>query len=192
MFEVEHIFQIVSIIGGTFLLEDATALSVGLLIIDGQLSAWVGFIGLVLGITIGDILLFCAGRFRCSRRFMIRRIPRRQLRRARRLFRRHVAEALVIARFTPGMRFPTYVAAGLLRVPMLTFVTFVTILSFLWISFLGVLLFWLGEQWVKELLDWWGLPLVILALVLIVVIVKIGVRRAAGTPSESNAHRRDG
>ena len=170
---VEHIFQIVSIIAGTFILEDATALSVGVLILDRALEPWVGFMGLLVGIVVGDILLFFGGRIRCARRFLLRRIPRSKISKARRLFKRHVVEALIVARFTPGMRAPTFFAAGLFNVSLTIFILTVVVLSLLWISFLGMVLYWLGKSGAERLLGWWGVPLIILCIVAVTIYLKM-------------------
>ncbi|MCF7853809.1 MAG: VTT domain-containing protein [Candidatus Pacebacteria bacterium] len=105
----------------TFILEDLTSVTSGLLVADGKMDFAAAFLGLTLGITTGDFGLYLIGRL--AQRYVIlwRLINRERLERGKHWFHRNMLSAVLGARFMPGVRMPAYVAAGVLHAPPLKF-----------------------------------------------------------------------
>ncbi len=91
--------------------EDLTCVATGVLVAQGKLPFAAGALACAFGIFAGDLLLVLAGR---SARFPSLR------RRASSLtfLDRHAGWKLALTRFTPGLRLPTYVSAGLRGIPI--------------------------------------------------------------------------
>lgn len=97
--------------------EEPVTFGSALMVASGDLGFWPAFAALSLGLPTGDCLLYALGRF--GKRFVEgSRWYRRSaaVRNAGCWFDRNVIGAVFLARFTPGLRFPTYVAAGMLHV----------------------------------------------------------------------------
>jgi len=115
--------MIVLLIVATFVSEDLTCLGTGLLVAQGRLGLATGVLACFLGLWIGDILLYLAGRG--LGRAVLTRAPLRwlvkaeSLDRASRWFEARGGRVIILARVIPGLRLPTYVAAGVLRANLL-------------------------------------------------------------------------
>jgi len=104
----------------TFVSEDLTCIGAGLLVAEGRLG-WMAAMGACLvGIFVGDLLLYAAGRY--LGRPVLRLPPLRwwvseaAFERSAAWFERRGAVVIGLGRFVPGTRLPTYLAAGILRV----------------------------------------------------------------------------
>ena len=124
------------IVAATFVSEDLTCIGTGLLIARGSLP-WTAGVGACLaGIVVGDLLLYAGGRL--IGRPVTRVAPLRwlvrpeELDRACRWFTERGAALLLGGRFVPGTRLPTYVAAGVVRMPLLPFAFWILVAAVLW------------------------------------------------------------
>jgi membrane protein DedA with SNARE-associated domain/pimeloyl-ACP methyl ester carboxylesterase len=105
----------------TLVSEDLACLTAGLLVARGLIPLPAGIFASLAGIWLGDMALYAAGRY--GWHWLIRRAPLRWLIRenaldaARQFLNRRGAMAIFISRFTPGMRLPLYVAAGVVKMP---------------------------------------------------------------------------
>jgi membrane protein DedA with SNARE-associated domain len=113
-----------TIAAGTLVAEDLAAVGAGLLAADGRLGLAAATIAAGAGIWVGDALLWLAGRGAGAA--LDGRIARllaspAQIARAREAFAARAGAALVAARFVPGTRTATYVAAGALGIPFRVF-----------------------------------------------------------------------
>ncbi|NIM00443.1 MAG: alpha/beta fold hydrolase [Acidobacteria bacterium] len=113
------VLLLVSIAMATLVSEDLTCIVVGLLAGQGRLPFVAGVVACCVGIFIGDMLLFAAGRWfgrpalaYAPLKWLIR--PEQVDASSRWLNRRGPA-VIAISRFVPGLRLPTYFAAGVLR-----------------------------------------------------------------------------
>lgn len=109
----------------TFVQEDVPTVGAALLAAAGSLSWPVGFLGVFLGIWIGDALLYllarCVGRPLLQRPWARRFFNPAAVARSERWFGERGIWLLLTSRFVPGTRLPTYLAAGFLRLPFGTF-----------------------------------------------------------------------
>ncbi len=105
----------------TLVSEDLACIAAGLLVAAGKLAFGPAAAACFAGIFAGDMLLVLLGR-RLGRAALVRwplrgRVSPDALTWAERWFGRRGAWVIVASRFTPGTRLPTYVAAGILRMP---------------------------------------------------------------------------
>ena len=124
------------IVAATFVTEDLTCIGAGLLIARGSLP-WAAGVGACLaGIVVGDLLLYAGGRL--VGRPVVRVAPlrwlirREELDRACRWFTERGGALLLWGRFVPGTRLPTYVAAGVVRMPLMPFTFWILVAAALW------------------------------------------------------------
>ena len=124
------------IVAATFVSEDLTCIGTGLLIARGSLP-WTAGVGACLaGLVVGDLLLYAGGR--AIGRPVTRVAPLRwlirqeELERACRWFTARGGALLLGGRFVPGTRLPTYLAAGVVRMPVLPFALWILVAAVLW------------------------------------------------------------
>ena len=97
----------------TFVTEDLACIATGLLVAQGQVGFFPGTAACLLGIFAGDVLLYLAGRF--AGRPALRFVSAEQIERASTWISAKGMIVVFLSRFMPGLRLPTYVAAGLLK-----------------------------------------------------------------------------
>ena len=120
----------------TLVSEDATCVAAGLLVAKGDASFAVAAGGSLFGIFFGDVLLFLAGRF--VGRPALRVAPFKWFVRAGEVarssdwFERRGPAVILLSRFLPGTRVPTYFAAGLLETSFLKFSLYFLIAAAAW------------------------------------------------------------
>ena len=124
------------IVAATFVSEDLTCIGTGLLIARGSLPWTAGVGACLVGLVVGDLLLYAGGRWIgrpftriAPLRWMIRQ---EELERACRWFSERSAALLIGGRFVPGTRLPTYVAAGVVRMPVIPFSLWIVVAAVLW------------------------------------------------------------
>ena len=129
----------------TFILEDPTTVGSGLLVADGRMAYWAAFLGLSIGIAAGDFGLYLCGGL--AQGWVRRRglLDSGRLQAAGRWFDRNVVTAVLAARFIPGMRLPTYLAAGVLKVSAARFLAVAVGASVIWTYILLNLTVRMGE-----------------------------------------------
>src|SRR5881394_1923351 len=109
----------------SFVSEDAATISSALSIFGGPLSWPLGFASCFAGIWLGDLGLYAVARYAgkglLHSRWVARFTDPAAIDRCERSFTRNSTIALIASRFVPGTRLPTYLAAGLFRVPVRQF-----------------------------------------------------------------------
>src|ERR1051325_8708746 len=120
----------------TFASEDLTCIATGGLIAAGKIGFLPGTLACVAGIYLGDLLLYFAGRLigRPILRWrpLRRLLPEDKLDPASAWLAQRGAGVVILSRFTPGLRLPTYVAAGLLKTRFWTFALYFLLAAVLW------------------------------------------------------------
>jgi pimeloyl-ACP methyl ester carboxylesterase len=134
--------QLGVLFAATFVSEDLTCISAGLLARDGQIDFFVAILGSLLGIFVSDIWLWGMGRVFGRRvlgwRWVARRIPPASVDRFGVRFDRHLGKAVVASRFLPGTRLPMYVAAGIVSKRPWGFIVWLFVAALLWTPILVV------------------------------------------------------
>jgi len=128
--------QVVAIAAATLLSEDAACIGTGLLVAQGRIDFAAGAFACFAGIVAGDLLLFGAGRLVGSalleRPALHRWLGPHAVARASSWLECRGPAVVLLSRFTPGMRLPTYFAAGLLGVNARAFASWLVVAAALW------------------------------------------------------------
>lgn len=121
---------------GTFVSEDAACLAAGALAGQGRISFALGVSACFAGIFVGDILLYWIGRifgWRVVETGIFRRfVSKRSISEASAWLEKRGASAVFLSRFLPGLRLPTYLAAGFLRTDFWKFSLYFLIAALVW------------------------------------------------------------
>jgi membrane protein DedA with SNARE-associated domain len=149
------------------------------MVAQGRLTFGPALLGCSLGIFLGDIGLFLAGRW--LGRPVVARAPLRwflspeSLDRASAWFVHRGPRAIFLSRFMPGLRLPTYFAAGVLRTSLPRFMLYFLLAVLAWTPVLvgGALVF--GHQ-ALELFDTWGATALVAVLVGLLLLERVVVR----------------
>lgn len=121
---------------GTFVSEDAACLLAGTAAASGRMSFALALTACFLGIFVGDVILYAAGRtfgkqvFNSS--FAKRLVSDPTIAKASGWLERHGAAAVFLSRFISGLRLPTYLLAGALRTDFAKFVFYFLLASAIW------------------------------------------------------------
>lgn len=132
--------QLLLIALGTLASEDLTLAATGLLVAEGKLSFTAGVAACAAGIFAGDVLLFWVGRM--ARRgctlsprlalWAARLCPAPRVERAAAWLHQRGLAAVLLSRFTPGLRLPTYFAAGWLPTSFAAFASYFLLAALIW------------------------------------------------------------
>ncbi len=133
------------IFGSTFVLEDVAVLGAALLVVNSMISLPWAAASSFAGIWLGDLGLYWLalhyGRPVFDRRWFKKALGKKiNLSRSEAWFQNHGSAAIVFSRAVPGTRVPTYLAAGLLKVPAVRFLTITAAACAVWVT----ALFWLS------------------------------------------------
>ena len=132
----------------TLVSEDLTCIAAGLLAANGRISLFLAIIACFFGIYLGDLLLYFVGKWFGTKalnhaplRWMI---SENSVKRAAEWFEKRGAIAILLSRFTPSFRLPTYFSAGMFGMNFLKFAFFSFIAVAIWTPILVFLAYWLG------------------------------------------------
>jgi membrane protein DedA with SNARE-associated domain len=127
---------LLALAASTLISEDLACVAGGVLVARGDAGFLPVALACLLGIFVGDILLVLLGRLlgKGARHhpWLSRFLRPGSLERAERWFQQHGPALLLSSRFLPGTRLPTYVAAGVLRVPWRTFLPWFALGCLVW------------------------------------------------------------
>jgi membrane protein DedA with SNARE-associated domain len=139
---------------GTLASEDLTCISAGVLIAQGRIGFVEGTLACLLGIVGGDILLFlagrCIGRPALSHPFVSRFLSPEKIEEASTWLSAKGLHAVIISRFTPGLRLATYFAAGSLRTRFWSFAAYFLLASIIWTPLLVGSTVLFGDQLLRS------------------------------------------
>jgi membrane protein DedA with SNARE-associated domain/pimeloyl-ACP methyl ester carboxylesterase len=166
----------------TLITEDLTCVTAGVLAAQGRIGFALASFACFLGIFVGDLLLFLAGRW--LGRATLRRAPVKwfikdnDVRRSSDWFSRQGAKVILASRFLPGARLPTYFAAGALNTSFWKFTSYFFVACAVWTPLLVGLSMLLGREVIESaLLGGQSLIFkVVVAGILILAIIKLSVR----------------
>jgi membrane protein DedA with SNARE-associated domain len=152
---------LLALIAGTLVSEDLACISAGLLIREGRLGFVAGVTACALGILLGDVGLWTAGRLSRSAvgRWPVvsRYVERLPVDDMRCWLEEHAALAMVASRFMPGSRLPLYVCAGIAGMSFRRFTAWASIAVLVWTPVVVWLAATTGEA-VLSLVPSSGLP----------------------------------
>ena len=127
---------VLSLALATLVSEDLACVAAGVAVAEGMIGFVPATVACFAGILGGDLLLFALGRV-FGRRvlawpFVARRLASHAIERSSDWIARRGALVVLVSRFTPGMRLPTYLAAGILRTDARSFVLWFAVAAALW------------------------------------------------------------
>jgi membrane protein DedA with SNARE-associated domain len=173
------------IILGTFILEDAATLLAAMQVAAGAVSLPLALISLYAGIILGDLGLYGVGRLSAHNRWARRLVPQRRRDMGHQWVSRRVIPAVLVARFVPGLRLPTYTTFGFLHAPFVPFALTATGATLLWTSGLFFVSLKLGHLMLHYLGPWRWAGFAVLG-ILILVAGRIGTRMQAERIGKEN------
>ncbi len=120
----------------TLVSEDLTCIATGLIVAQGRIGFVPGALACFIGIFLGDLLLYLAGRWiggpALTRAPLKWFLSRERVEQGSRWFRRRGPIVIGLSRFTPGTRLPTYFAAGMFRTGFWRFSLYFLVAAGLW------------------------------------------------------------
>ncbi len=161
--------QMAAIIAGTFILEDAATLVAAMQVASGALALPAALGALYIGIVLGDVGLYGLGRASASQNWAERLVPRRRQDIGHDWARTRVVPLVLISRFIPGLRLPTYTTLGFLRAGIWRFTMAAVLATMLWTTGLFFVCLKLGVLMLRYLGIWRWAGLVVFLIVITVV-----------------------
>ncbi len=144
----------------TFVAEDPTCLAAGLLVAQGLIGFIPACVACLVGIFIGDLVLYLIGRF--LGRPILRKPPLKWLvseqqidEMSERFSKNPKGLALIVSsRFIPGSRVPTFVAAGIMKLDWHKLIFLFFIAAALWTPPLILLAEYVGASVIEQFKEW--------------------------------------
>jgi membrane protein DedA with SNARE-associated domain len=170
------------IAAATLVSEDATAVATGLAVAEGRLAPLPAIAACAIGIYLGDLGLWAAGRFGGSRVLALPGLAKYQhvVGGLAGLVDRHPALAILASRFTPGARLPLYVAAGARGNRRRVFFLWSFIAVAIWTPLIVVSIALAGDAIAGPIDTWLGSGWIVRAS--LVAAAFVGLRKAAAAP----------
>lgn len=165
------------IVVSTLISEDLTCITAGVLAGQGRMSLSLAIFACIIGIYLGDILLFLAGRFfgRKALKYAPLKwfVSENSVERASVWFLKKGVWAIFLSRFIPGFRLPTYFFAGIARTNFWFFALYFLVAVCLWTPILVGLSYKLGAEFVKNSLinSWWQVAIFVVVLYFLVQLI---------------------
>jgi|TARA_B110000037_G_scaffold219972_1_gene286409 membrane protein DedA with SNARE-associated domain/pimeloyl-ACP methyl ester carboxylesterase len=176
------LFIVISLLmAATMVSEDLTCIGGGLLAANGLISLPAAVIACFLGIFIGDLLLYTAGRSlgrsALSRRPMRWFVRPEAEKRAEAWFARRGAVIILVSRVLPGTRAATYFTAGVLKAPLGRFLLFFGVAAAIWTPLLVGGASLIGEQMLRVYASYeaYALPLLLATGLCLYLIIGYGI-----------------
>jgi membrane protein DedA with SNARE-associated domain len=171
----------VGIVLATFVSEDLTCIAAGLLAAGGHMTPFNAIGAAGLGIFLGDLGLYAAGKW--IGQPALRRAPiawfvhDEDVGRSQEWFAHRGPVVILLGRFVPGSRLPTYFAAGLLDVGFWRFAWYAAIAVTIWAPLLGGGAMVLGRNVLPliELYELYVLPALLAVALVMVLVIKFVV-----------------
>jgi len=161
--------QAAVIITGTFILEDAATLLAAMQVATGALSLPLALGALYAGIVLGDLGLYALGFLSATNRWAERLVPQRRRDIGHDWVKQRVVPLVLVSRFIPGLRLPTYTTLGFLRAPLLPFALAAIAATLVWTTGLFLICLKLGRLIMRYLGVWRWAGLAIFLIVLVIV-----------------------
>ncbi len=132
----QPLLQGTAIVLGTFILEDAATVLAAMQAAEGNLSAALALSSLYVGIVLGDLGLYGLGRLAAFVPPIARLLPPRRKEVIRGWMAGRVFRIVLVSRFLPGLRLPTYTTCGFVGADLPQFALAVVVATVCWTSLL--------------------------------------------------------
>ena len=178
------VLQAIAIILGTFILEDAATVLAAMQADEGKLSTVLALAALYVGIMLGDLGLYGLGRLSAKLPLVARYLPPQRTEAVRAWLHGRVFKVVLISRFLPGMRLPTYTTCGFVGANLRQFALAVVLATICWTS----LLFGVSLRIGQVLIDHFGAWRWAGAAGFAVFVIVAGRLTASGLQSKRRSH----
>lgn len=165
------VFAALAIILGTFIHEDITTVTTGILVADGILGTGVALPALYIGIVLGDFGLYGLGRLIALNRYFKRFAQQERLTAFKIWLDERLVAGVFLVRFIPGLRFPAYTTYGFFEMSFKRYFVSVILAASIWTTglfYLSVEFGALTEHW----LGLWRWPIIVVAVMLPFIVVE--------------------
>lgn len=163
------ILQSAAIISGTFVLEDAATLFAAMQVAANVLSWKLALASLYAGIVLGDLGLYGLGRLSATHKWAKKMVPQHRRDIGQDWVKGKVIPLVLVSRFVPGLRLPTYTTLGFLRASVWQFALAAICGTLIWTTGLFYISLRLGVLMAHYLGIWrWVGIAVFLVLIIIV------------------------
>ncbi len=161
--------QAVIIVSGTFILEDAATLLAAMQVASGALSLPLALGSLYAGIVLGDLGLYGLGWLSATHGWAKRLVPQRRRDIGHDWVKPRVIPLVLVSRFVPGLRLPTYTTLGFLHAPFWQFSLAAILATLVWTTGLFFISLRLGALMMHYLGIWrWaGLGVFLIIIILV-------------------------
>ena len=159
--------QAAAVILATFVLEDAATVIAAIAAQAGALPLPLALGALYTGIVLGDLGLYGLGALAARLPLVGRLLPPQRREIASDWIAGKVFRVVLISRFLPGVRLPTYTTCGYLGADLVQFTLAAAVGTAIWTTGLFVMARHLGALWAAHLAEWrWTVASVIVLLIL--------------------------
>ena len=148
------LFQVGAIILGTLILEDAATVSAAMQVEAGSLSLWLALLSLYAGIVLGDLGLYGLGRLSAHIPWLAQRLPPQRQETIRAWISGRIFKVVLISRFLPGLRLPTYTTCGFVGADLRQFALAAVAATACWTSLLFAVSLKVGRFLMDHLGAW--------------------------------------
>ena len=148
------LFQASAIIIGTFILEDAATVIAAMQVAQGAIPVPVALGALYVGIVLGDIGLYGLGRLSARISWLARKLPPHRQDAVRAWISGRVFRVVLVSRFLPGLRLPTYTTCGFVGADLRQFILAAMIATTCWTSLLFAASLRVGQFLMDHLGAW--------------------------------------
>jgi membrane protein DedA with SNARE-associated domain len=148
------VFQAAAIILGTFILEDAATVAAAMQVEDGGVSLWLALIALYAGIVLGDLGLYGLGRLSAHIPWVRRQLPPQRQETIRAWISGRIFKVVLVSRFLPGLRLPTYTTCGFVGADIRQFTLAAVAATACWTSLLFAVSLKVGKYLMDHLGAW--------------------------------------
>lgn len=148
------LLQATAIVLGTFILEDAATVVAAMQVSDGSLSAALALASLYIGIALGDLGLYGLGWLAARLPLVGRFLPPHRKEVIRAWVDGRVFRVVLVSRFLPGLRLPTYTTCGFVGADLRQFALAVVIATICWTSLLFAVSLRMGEVLMEHFGAW--------------------------------------
>lgn len=157
-YAVHHpVLQAGAIVLATFILEDAATVLAAMQVAGGELSPALALASLYVGIVLGDAGLYGLGRLAALVPWFRKLLPPQRKQMVRAWLDGRVFKVVVVSRFLPGMRLPTYTTCGYLGASFWKFILASATATTIWTSGLFAVSLKIGDVLMAHFGVWrWG------------------------------------
>ena len=130
------LLQAITIVLATFVLEDAATVMAAMQAEQGEISVGLAVASLYVGIVLGDLGLYGLGWLSARMSWIARLLPPHRKEAINAWLKGRVFKVVLISRFLPGLRLPTYTTCGFLGADLRQFTLAAVIATICWTSLL--------------------------------------------------------